>query len=90
MKSVFIPPEVLSKPAEMQNPVMKHHRIDLRTKGERRHLSTAFPEMRQLPPDATHMFSIFAPRLAKTESVKKGLRDSPEAIIALEKMNGKL
>jgi hypothetical protein len=83
-KSVFIPPEALSP--RLDPPLMKHHRIDLREKDlSRRHLSEAFPDIRQHDPKYTHSASVFYPRLAYTKSVKSGLKDIPEAIIAIEK-----
>ncbi len=87
MKSVFIPPEILSTPDSMDNPVMKHHRISLNKndKWDRKHLSGVYPEMRQHAPSQTSSSSIFFPRLAKTRTVAKGLKDTPEAILAVEK-----
>jgi hypothetical protein len=86
MRRIFIPPDILSQPEDMDNPVMHHHRVSFREHGERRHLSETFPHIRQNRPQDTHSFSIFNPRLTKTESVREGLRDLPEVIIANQKM----
>jgi hypothetical protein len=92
MRRVFIPPEVLSSPREMGNPVMNHHRLKLPKDDafHRKHLSELYPDYRQQSPSDTHSFSLFAPRLAKTERVMDGLRDLPEVIIAQQNIDMKV